>query len=337
MRHRHLWRISVRVAAEAEEAVAELLGNVFGQPACICTDAVDQTTHAIVYLERKSEWTDRKRARLIAALRQMRSSGLEVGHGRISVARIRREDWAESWKRHFQPVEIGPELLVEPSWSRRQARPGQAVVVLDPGLSFGTGQHPTTQFCLKQLVAFRCPGKAQSFLDIGTGSGVLAVAAAKLGYGPVDGFDVDPEAIRIAKSNARVNNVSAQLRLRHADLVRLSKVDFGRYDLICANLTGDLLLTHKNRISSHLRPDGWLVLAGILTPQFSAIRKAYEDKGLKLVASQVRHEWRSGVFSFCGSGIGFSPCPPCMAQPSQKSRKSFEHFGEMGYLRDNEL
>src|SRR5205814_9828492 len=134
-----------------------------------------------------------KRARLADALENIRNAGLKLGPARIKLERVRSQDWSESWKRHFKPLEIGRELLIRPSWSKRRAHKDQAVVVLDPGLSFGTGQHPTTAFCLRQLATRRIPGQAQSFLDIGTGSGILAISAARLGYGPIRAIDSDSE------------------------------------------------------------------------------------------------------------------------------------------------
>src|ERR1051326_5781735 len=144
-------------------------------------------------------------ARLRQELRRLAECGLAISPGRISVEKLRRGDWGESWERHFRPIEIGSALLLKPSWSRTKPKKTQAEVVLDPGLSFGTGQHPTTRFCLEQIVAFHSPNKPQSFLDLGTGSGILAIAAAKLGYRPVLALDVDPQAIRTARANARRN------------------------------------------------------------------------------------------------------------------------------------
>ena len=187
-------------------------------------------------------------------------------------------------------------MLIKPSWSRRRARSGQAAVVLDPGLSFGTGQHPTTAFCLRQLVARRTPGRQQSFLDIGTGSGILAIAAAKLGYAPVHAIDFDSEALRTAQANARRNRVSEQIVLRHQDVTVLRRQSAQRYSLICANLISNLLLTERNRILARLAADGLLVLAGILRNEFVQVQKAYQSAGLKLIGSRADGEWRSGCF-----------------------------------------
>jgi ribosomal protein L11 methyltransferase len=187
-------------------------------------------------------------------------------------------------------------LLIKPSWSRRRPRKGQSVVVLDPGLSFGTGQHPTTGFCLRQLAARRKPAARQSFLDIGTGSGILAIAAAKLGYEPVEAFDFDAEAVRIARENAAKNQVSAGIRLRRQDVTKLPLRSAGKYSVICANLIANLLLSERGRLLARLPEDGVLVLAGILKTEFRQVQRAFESAGLRLVASRTEHEWRSGAF-----------------------------------------
>jgi len=170
--------------------------------------------------------------------------------------------------------------------------------VLDPGLSFGTGQHATTEFCLRQLVARRPADQPRSFLDMGTGSGILAIAAAKLGYHPVEAFDVDPDAVRIALDNAARNGVSARVRVWRQDLRKLGCQRAPRYHLICANLEVGLLLSEHRRILSRLDRKGALVLSGILDRQFPSVRNRYVRSGLTLAAEELRQEWRSGVFVF---------------------------------------
>src|SRR6266478_6025913 len=190
-----LWQVSVTTSIEAEEAVMALVEYLFGQPPSVYIAADSQTAAVSVHCPKLPQSAAELRATLRTGLRQIRRCGLNIGPARITIRKVRREDWAESWKKHFQPLEIGRALLIIPSWSRRRPRAGQAVVVLDPGLSFGTGQHPTTAFCLEQIVARRQIGGRQSFLDIGTGSGILAIAAARLGYRPVRAFDLDPAAV----------------------------------------------------------------------------------------------------------------------------------------------
>jgi ribosomal protein L11 methyltransferase len=297
MRRTALWQLSVATLPEAEETVTELLGSRFGQPVSSYTDLKTGLTTVAIYLDEKPDWSRAAQFWLRAELRQFGRKGLNLGPARIRLRTVRREDWAESWKRHFRPMEIGSALLIRPSWSRRRPKAGQAAVVLDPGLSFGTGQHPTTAFCLEQLVARRRPGESMSFLDLGTGSGILAIAAAKLGYSPVDALDFDPEAVRVARANSRKNGVAARIRCSRQDLTRLSRRSAKKYSLVCANLIANLLLSERERILARVKPDGGLVLAGILKTEFSRVRAAYEAAGLRLVASRAQNEWRSGAFA----------------------------------------
>jgi ribosomal protein L11 methyltransferase len=223
--------------------------------------------------------------------------GLKIGAGKIKIGRMKRQDWAESWKRHFRPLEIGGALLVKPGWSKKRPRKNQAVVILNPGLSFGTGQHPTTSFCLAEIVRVRPAEVRQSFLDIGTGSGILAIAAAKLGYEPVRSLDFDPEAVRIAKANARGNGVLGKLKIAHGEVAKLPTKPKEQYDLVCANLISNLLMAEKKKIAAQLKRGGTLVLAGILASEFAEVERAFAGLKLMLVASRAENEWRSG--SFC--------------------------------------
>ena len=276
----------------------ELLGRVFARQAVAYFDEETRTTTVSVYCERRNEWNPARRAALSAGLHEIRANGLEVKPGTVAARRVAREDWAESWKRHFKAIAIGGKLLVRPSWVKRRPRKGQAVVVLDPGLSFGTGNHPTTAFCLRQLVTYRTPGTMQSCWDAGTGSGILAIAAAKLGYSPVMAIDFDPEAVRVARANARLNGVLDRVRLHRQDITRLPAKGHLAYDLICANLISDLLIRERKRILGRLNPNGILVVAGILRKEFADVRRAYVRDGLRLLGSRAEGEWESGVFGF---------------------------------------
>jgi ribosomal protein L11 methyltransferase len=298
MKRTMLWKINVTTTPEAEEVVAELLGSVFGQPVSSYTPAESRQTAVSVYVPQRPDWSRARQAELASGLQRIALGGLDIGPGKVSLKGIRREDWAESWKPHFQPLVIGSALLLKPSWSRRRPRKGQAVVVLDPGLSFGTGRHPTTAFCLRQLVARRRPGQAQSCLDVGTGSGILAIAAARLGYAPVDAFDDDPQSIRVARANARRNGVAAKIRFWRQDLARLPRRGGRKYSLVCANLVSTLLLAERERIRARLRADGVLVVAGILNSEFAQVQRAFTAASLRLAASRTEKEWRSGTFAW---------------------------------------
>ncbi len=295
-----LWKISVTISEDAEKIISALLENIFGQTPAIYTDAKTGKTSASIYLTRISEWNSKNKRELQNALRRLREPGRKIDPARISAQKLPAQDWAESWKKHFQPIEIGDALLIKPSWSKKLSRKNQACVVLDPGLSFGTGQHATTLFCLEQLVRCRRIGQPQSFLDIGTGSGILAISAAKLGYSPVNAFDFDRDAIRVSHANAKRNDVAGQVHPICCDLAQLPAQSKIKFDVICANLIYDVLLSGRERIVNRLAPGGSLILAGILKTQFAQVQKTYEKMGMKLQSSRVGKEWRSGKFIFQG-------------------------------------
>jgi ribosomal protein L11 methyltransferase len=308
-----LWRISVVTTAAAEDAVSELLASVTGCPASAYFDLDRQTSQVSVFAEAGKFSPAEVRRKLAVGLERIRQCGLDTGAVGIRIAKVKREDWAESWKRHFKPITIraprstaaadrsgvgARSLLVKPSWTNPRAVRNQAVVVLDPGLSFGTGQHPTTSFCLQMLVRGLKQGTKRSFLDIGTGSGILAIAAVKLGYGPVHAFDFDPEAVRVARENARKNRVAGRLTLTRSDITQLSPRPRRRYDLICANLISNLLIAERWRIVNRLEAGGALVLAGILAAEFAQVERAMAECKLELRSGRVEKGWRSGAFCF---------------------------------------
>jgi ribosomal protein L11 methyltransferase len=302
-----LWRISVVTTTEAEDAVGELLASVLGLAAVAYFDLERQTSHVSVFVEQGKFSPIAARREIAAGLERIKSFGLNIGAGKIEIVRVKHEDWAESWKKHFKPIEIRirgnrrpqlPSLLVKPSWSKKRTAKNQAVVILDPGLSFGTGQHPTTSFCLHEIVRCLKSGDLSSFLDIGTGSGILAIAAVKLGYSPVQAFDFDPESVRVAKENARKNRVAERLKVTRGDITNLPLRPARQFDLICANLISTLLIAERRRIVNRLKRGGTLVLAGILAAEFAEVERAFNDLNLKLHSSRVQNEWCSGSFCF---------------------------------------
>jgi ribosomal protein L11 methyltransferase len=302
---RDVWALAVVTAPEAEDAVGELLHGLTGEAAIATHDRITGRSTVVVYLADAARMTTRLRAELREGLGRIAACGLDTGLGRISFRRVPPTDWRESWKKHFKPLAIGKQLLVRPSWVRRRLSPGQAELVLDPGLSFGTGQHPTTEFCLREVVRLR-PRKTRqgtektpSLLDVGTGSGILALAAARLGYEPVEAFDFDPEAADVARENAADNGLAKQVTLACRDVAKLSLRPKQRFDVVCANLQADLLLRHVERLVAQVKPGGHLVLAGILSTEFATVRERFEGKGasLRFVRSGTRREWTSGSFA----------------------------------------
>lgn len=289
-----LWRLSVATSLEAEDAVAALAGSLFDGSTAAYYNFESRISLVTVYQEKRI--SAGLVAKIAAGLKQIKVCGLEISPGKITVAKVKREDWAESWKKHFPPLTIGGSLLVKPSWSRRRPSKNQTMVILDPGLSFGTGQHPTTAFCLGEVVRGIEAVRSQTFLDLGTGSGILAISAAKLGYGPVHAFDFDGACVRIARENARLNEVLTAVKITRGDVADLKMKPTRSFDLVCANLISNLLIAERRKIAAQVHPAGTLVLAGILRSEFWMVQKAFEELGWTFFRGKTVKEWRSGSF-----------------------------------------
>jgi len=206
----------------------------------------------------------------------------------LSAAEITDFGWAEKWKEHFQPVRIGKKITVKPSWEPYSPSPEEVVVTIDPGQAFGTGTHETTQMCLQFLEeAFDGTPTPRRVLDVGTGTGILGIAAALLGAPFTLGIDVDPKGVEVAGENARVNGVEDRF---HVATTPLSCVE-GRYDLILANVLAEILSDLKQEIADRLEPGGKLILSGILSEKGDWVAKEYEAAGCRLAGRKDDGQW----------------------------------------------
>ena len=223
---------------------------------------------------------------------------LGVSVGDVEEFDLKSEEWTEAWKKFFKPLEISSRLLVRPEWLDDRPKPGQKLLVVDPGMSFGTGQHPTTLYCLQTIDRLSQTGEVHSLLDAGCGSGILAIAGALLGYDPVDAFDFDPDAVASAKENLARNGITSV-----EPIVGDANEYPGRaggYDLVCANILGHLLRAFKPRIASWVKPGKFLCLAGILNEEFDALSADYVASGFEEVGRATLKEWTSGLFRKIG-------------------------------------
>lgn len=291
-----LWEIRVRCPRSWAEWLADEVAEVWSVSPVVEYHPGDARAAVVAFLEEVPvlrRWREQC-AELRRRVKQRGPAGAEWFRWQVRGRRLPREDWAESWKQHFAVLEVGP-LVVYPSWERPAPRPGRVEVVLDPGLSFGTGHHPTTRYCLEELVRLRQLNGVGSLLDAGTGSGLLAIAAAKLGYHPVEGIDYDESAVRTARENARVNGVADRVSVGYGDLLRLPRRG-RRYDVICANVSAAVLTAARERLTARLAAGGWLVAAGILAREFEGVRSAFAGLGLACMRSRRDGRWRSGTF-----------------------------------------
>jgi ribosomal protein L11 methyltransferase len=213
--------------------------------------------------------------------------------GELEIEPRQEEDWANAWKEHYRPVRVGRRVVVCPPWQEYQPADGEIVIELDPGMAFGTGTHPSTRLCLLGLEDEIKAGDL--VLDVGTGSGILAIAAAKLGAGSVDAVDIEPVAVRSARENATRNGVG--------DLLRIEPVGAGpdqpftgEYDLVLANIIARVLIEIADRVAARVKPGGMLVLAGIIESREPATRLAYEQHGLVFARRAQTEDWVSLIF-----------------------------------------
>ena len=211
----------------------------------------------------------------------------------ITVEPIDREDWSEVWKKYFHTKKISERLVIRPSWEKYTPKEGEVVLDIDPGMSFGTGQHGTTQACLKFLDELTIDGKIKTMLDAGTGSGILSIGARKLGVGDIDAFDYDPDAVRIALENLTINGIE-DVKVVQSDLADWSTDK--QYDVVVANILCVVLLKNAEILYKVVNPGQPLLLAGILEEQYNELRERFEGLGMKEIKNVQIKEWKSGVF-----------------------------------------
>lgn len=210
----------------------------------------------------------------------------------IAVRPVPAVDWVETWKRQVTATEVAPGIVVAPTWEARAGRPGEVVVRLDPGMAFGTGSHPSTRLCLAalaDLAAERRPIGA--VLDIGTGSGILAIAAAKLGARRVLAIDTDPVAAGVARANVVQNEVETIVQVETGDVDRVT----GEFDLILANILAAPLVSMAPALTARLAPGGAVVLSGLLAEEADGVAAAYEALGLVEARRLREAEWTAVV------------------------------------------
>ncbi len=213
----------------------------------------------------------------------------------LSAESLEEENWAEAWKIHFKPHRIGERILIAPSWERPARRAGDIVVRLDPGAAFGTGLHETTKLCAAALERFVTPGAR--VLDIGCGTGILAIVAAKLGAAEVAATDIDPYAVAVTAENARKNRVGSRVRAARADLLEGAGdlLAGGPFDLVVANILLPEVLRLCPAVAPLLRRSGTLVLSGILADQLPQVEESLRRAGFEPGKPQQLGEWAVAV------------------------------------------
>ena len=280
--------ISVWLDGESTEAVSEIF-NRYGKGGAVVEQrfldglgAHDIVNELVVktYIPENDAATKRKIEEALWHLRQI----LPMPEPTFQV--LTPADWAEAWKAHYSVLHIGKRTIIVPQWQSYTPQPGQVVIKLDPGMAFGTGTHPTTRLCLIALENVIAP--EMRVFDIGTGSGILSIAAAKQGSGPILAVDVDDIAIHSAKRNIEMNNVADVIRLQAGSLESAE----GCYDLVLINILAQVILSLLDQgLANVIRPGGIVIASGIIDDQENDVQAAFKGKGIEIVDRLVEKDW----------------------------------------------
>lgn len=221
---------------------------------------------------------------------------------------VHEEDWADAWKEHFHVEHVGERIVIRPSWRPYEPRPGDVVIDLDPGMAFGTGQHPTTRMCLALLEREVRPGAA--VLDVGAGSGILAVAAIKLGAARCLALDIEPRAVQVARENAARNGVAGAIRAEVGSLGegwQLPEPPPREADLVVANITAAAVASLAPAFAAALRPGGRLIGSGIIAERIDEVLSALGSAGFTVEEVRAEGDWRAVVATKPPMNAGGTP------------------------------
>jgi ribosomal protein L11 methyltransferase len=269
--------IEVAAAGDAQEIVGALLTDAAG---CHGYSAAAQAVTGYLPVDERLEDA-------LLRLRSALDAAPELappGSAEITIRFVAEEDWATAWKQYFKPQRIGRRIVVKPTWEEYTAQPGDLILQIDPGMAFGTGLHATTRLCLRALEDHVTPGAMVA--DVGTGSGILAVAAALLGAARVDAVDIDPLAVRIARENVGVNGVEPVVSVTEAAIPPT-----GLFDVVVANILADVILAMAPALTAALKPGGILIASGIIDRRADDVRRGLDAAGLHVFATETEAEW----------------------------------------------
>lgn len=242
------------------------------------TGLVEETSHLTAYFEAAKYPHSGKLAEVLHQATQCR----------IKINKIPAQDWESEWKKNFKPRKISKRFVVRPSWEKYKKKKNELVLVIDPKMSFGTGTHETTQLVL-QLMEHHI--KKGYVLDIGTGTGILAIASAKLGCKKIFAFDVDEHSYDNAVENITRNRCGRRIEVLQGQVRQLSPAWPKKYDMVLANIQKSVILEILDTIRSLLSNDGILLVSGILTVEDESMRQAFANHGLNLIESKQDGEW----------------------------------------------
>ncbi len=299
--------LTITVSREAEEAVSNILIDLGSQGVAI-DDSADYLGQVDQYGELFPEVEQSERVRItgyypdsvdiedIAAqanerLAELDGFGLETGDIELTRQELAEEDWADNWKKYFEPARITHDLTIVPSWTDYEVTTGEKIIKLDPGMAFGTGTHPTTKMSLFALEQVLRGG--ETVLDVGTGSGVLSIASSLLGAKEIFAYDLDDVAVRVAQENIALNAGTENIHVAAGDLLKYVAIEA---DVIVANILADILVNLTDDAYRLLKDEGYLIMSGIISEKWNLVRESAEAAGFFLETHMIQGEWNACVF-----------------------------------------
>jgi ribosomal protein L11 methyltransferase len=234
--------------------------------------------------------------RLLALLDTVAASGLSIGQAKesIQVTRIDESDWENAWKEHFHPIPVGNSLLIVPAWELDSERATHRLpIILEPGMAFGTGTHETTQLCLEALEG-AMPLTEKTVLDVGCGTAVLAIAAAKLGAKQVTAIDIDPVAVQVALENIERNHCGEAVQVLQGDLLNGFAEDQS-FDIVLANILRDIVVLLTPQVSQRMKKGSMFISSGYVLQNHEPVRLALIEQGFEIVETLTKGDWATIV------------------------------------------
>ncbi|QYR20156.1 50S ribosomal protein L11 methyltransferase [Paenibacillus sp. sptzw28] len=232
---------------------------------------------------------------------ELREYGIEPGDYSIDTVIVDDEDWATAWKQYFKPIRVSDRLTIKPTWEEYTPSPGEAIIELDPGMAFGTGAHPTTALCLRTLESVIRGG--EEVIDVGTGSGILAIGAVRLGASNVLALDLDPVAVSSAAENAHLNGLDSQIKVRLSDLLGVLKNGSDEdssliglnvsvpVDVVIANILAEIILLFLDDVYAALKPGGTYIASGIYKNKEDDVESGLRAAGFKVIDRRRDEDW----------------------------------------------
>ncbi len=220
----------------------------------------------------------------------LKEFGIDIGEAIVELSQVDEEDWANEWKNYYKPTKVGKNVVVKPTWEEYEEQSGDLIIELDPGMAFGTGTHETTTMCIQQLENY--VKKDSKVFDIGCGSGILAIAAAKLGAKEVVAVDLDEVAVKVSKENIELNKVEDKVIALHGNLTEVIK---NKADIVVANIIADIIKILAKDVSNFMKEDAVFISSGIIHAKVDEVKESLIKNGFEIVEVQTLGEWNAIV------------------------------------------